>query len=72
MQKGDKEFYEKLSKKELSNQEAFEAKHNFVGFFDLLYRIDKRTNKQSEEKPSNSNKLRVQTNVRHSDTKYSR
>jgi hypothetical protein len=43
----NKEFYEKLSKQCLSDQEAFEAKNNFVGFFDLLYRIDKR-NKEKE------------------------
>lgn len=41
MLSSDKEFYENLSKKELSEQEVFEAKHNFVGFFDLLYCIDK-------------------------------
>ena len=46
----NKELYEKLSGKELSDQEAFEAKSNFVGFFDLLYRIDKR----NEEKAENS------------------
>ena len=42
MRISDKEFYEKLSGKELSEQEVFEAKSNFVGFFDLLYRVDKR------------------------------
>lgn len=42
MKSSTKEFYEKLSKKELSDQEVYEAKHNFVGFFDLLYSIDKR------------------------------
>ena len=47
----DKEFYEKLSKKELSKQEIFEARHNIVGFFDLLYQIDKRmeNNKKAEK-----------------------
>ncbi len=49
----DKEFYEKLSKKTLSNKEVFEAKHNFVGFFDLLFRIDKRINEQQKENSSN-------------------
>lgn len=44
----NKEFYEKLSGKSLSVQEVFEAKSNFVGFFDLLYRIDKR-NKEKEK-----------------------
>ena len=43
MSTADKEFYEKLSKKELSEKEVFEAKSSFVGFFDLLYCIDKRT-----------------------------
>jgi len=37
-----KQFYEKLCGRTLSDQEVFEAKSNFVGFFDLLYRIDKR------------------------------
>lgn len=44
----NKKLYEKLSGRELSDQEAFEAKHNLVGFFDLLYRIDKR-NKENEK-----------------------
>ena len=43
----DKEFYEKLSKKELSEKEVFEAKSNFVGFFDLLYRVDRRLSESS-------------------------
>ncbi|KKQ52067.1 MAG: hypothetical protein US70_C0011G0019 [Parcubacteria group bacterium GW2011_GWD2_38_11] len=42
MSSAEKEFYEKLSKQELSEKEVFEAKSNFVGFFDLLYRIDKK------------------------------
>lgn len=48
----NKEFYENLSKKELSEQEVFEARHNLVGFFDLLYQIDKRLgeDKKSEDK----------------------
>lgn len=50
MKTSDKEFYEKLSKKELSDQEAFEATSNFVGFFDLLYRIDKRLKEQNNER----------------------
>jgi len=49
MRLSDKEFYEKLSGKSLSDQEVFEAKNNFVGFFDLLYRIDKR-NEEKEKK----------------------
>lgn len=49
----DKEFYEKLSKRELSEQEVFEAKSNFVGFFDLLYQIDKRTSEDKKNKDKN-------------------
>ncbi len=45
----DKQFYEKLCARELSAQEVFEAKNNFVGFFDLLYRIDKRLNEKNNE-----------------------
>lgn len=47
----EKQFYEKLSKKELSSQEVFEAKSNLVGFFDLLYQIDK---KKKDDKSSSS------------------
>ncbi|HEX8974570.1 MAG TPA: hypothetical protein VF817_03735 [Patescibacteria group bacterium] len=47
----EKIFYEKLSKKELSGQEVFAAKSNLVGFFDLLYQIDK---KKKEDKSSSS------------------
>ena len=42
MQKVEKEFYEELSGEKLSAQEAFEAESNFVGFFGLLYRIDRK------------------------------
>ncbi|MFA5986509.1 MAG: hypothetical protein WC819_04165 [Parcubacteria group bacterium] len=38
----EKPFYEELSQKKLSNEEVIEANQNFVGFFDLLYRINKR------------------------------
>lgn len=56
MQVDDKEFYQKLSKKELSDNEVLEAKHNFVGFFDLLFRIEKRVNEQTnEQNKGNSN-----------------
>jgi hypothetical protein len=44
----DKEFYEKLSKKELSEQEVYEAKKDFVGFFNLLLEIDKRKNEKDK------------------------
>lgn len=43
----DKQFYENLCDRELSDQEAFEAKSNFVGFFDLLLQIDKRINEKN-------------------------
>lgn len=46
MLSNDKEFYENLSKRELSEQEVFEAKNNFVGFFDLLYQIDRRISEE--------------------------
>lgn len=49
----DKEFYEKLSKRKLSDKEIFEARHNFVGFFDLLYRIDKRIKEQQKNGSNN-------------------
>lgn len=52
----DKEFYEKLSKKELSEKEVFEAKSDFVGFFDLLYGIDKRLAESRACATSGSNK----------------
>lgn len=50
MSVSDKEFYEKLSGKELAEQEVFEARSNFVGFFDLLYRIDKRNEEKKKAK----------------------
>lgn len=40
----NKQFYESLCNRELSGEEIFEAKNNFVGFFDLLVRVDKRLN----------------------------
>ena len=57
----DKEFYEKLSKQTLSEKEVFEAKHNFVGFFDLLFRIDKRLKEQQEK---GSNKTNNENNTK--------
>ena len=47
--KSDKEFYEELSGKKLTDQEVFEANSNFVGFFDLLLKIDQRTNDKSKK-----------------------
>ncbi len=46
----DKEFYEELSGKELTNQGVFEAENNFIGFFDLLLKIDQRNKKDVETK----------------------
>ena len=45
----DKKFYQKLSGEKLSNQEVFEAKQNFVGFYDLLLTIDNRINQEKNE-----------------------
>ncbi len=39
-----------LVKKEFSNQEDFEAKHNLFGFFDLLLKIDIRNNPHKYKK----------------------
>jgi len=55
METSTKEFYERLSGKSLSDQEAFEAKSNFVGFFDLLYRIDQRNEKKKRSSKSKKN-----------------
>ena len=49
-QTSTKEFYSRLSGKELTDQEVFEARSNFVGFFDLLYRIDKRIEEKKKAK----------------------
>ncbi|HLM84246.1 MAG TPA: hypothetical protein VK254_03505 [Candidatus Bathyarchaeia archaeon] len=46
----DKEFYEKLSKKELSKQEVYNARQNIVGFFDLLFEVDKRLEEDKQKK----------------------
>lgn len=49
MSKSDQEFYQELSQKELTDQEAFNAKQNFVGFFDLLLQIDNRLKEKTNE-----------------------
>lgn len=46
----NKEFYEKLSKRKLSDQEVYEARNNFVGFFDLLLKIDNLINNKNNVK----------------------
>ena len=48
------QFYSKMSGKELSEQEAYEADKNFVGLFELLIKIDKR-NKAKKKAVSNDN-----------------
>lgn len=52
----NKKLYEKLSKRNLSDQEVFEARSNFVGFFDLLYRIDKRNKEKGKTEKTKDNK----------------
>lgn len=54
MQPNDKQFYEELCGKELSDQEVFEAEGNFVGFFDLLYRVDKRNKGKNNDEHKRS------------------
>lgn len=46
----NKEFYENLTKRKLSDQEVYEARNNFVGFFDLLLKIDNRINNKNNAK----------------------
>ncbi len=56
MSEKDKQFYENLAGEPLSEQEAFEAKSNFVGFFDLLFEIDQRINEKNYDQDNrNSN-----------------
>ena len=45
----DKNFYENLCRKELSDEEVLEARSNFVGFFDLLFNINERLNEKNYE-----------------------
>lgn len=49
MSQDDKQFIEELVGKPQSDQEVFEAMSNLVGFFDLLYRVDKRLNEKNHE-----------------------
>ncbi len=53
-EKTDKEFYEELSGKKLTDQEVFEAKRNFIGFFDLLLKMDRRNKQKQNEKTKNN------------------
>lgn len=50
MSEKDKQFYENLAGKTLSEQEAFEAKSNFVGFYNLLFEIDQRLKEKTNDK----------------------
>lgn len=47
-----RQFYSRMSGKELSEQEAFEADKNFVGLFELLIRIDKRNEEKKRAEAS--------------------
>lgn len=49
-----RQFYSKMSGKELSEQEVYEADKNFVGLFELLIKIDKR-NEAKKKAMSNDN-----------------
>ena len=48
-----RQIIEKLCDKELSEHEVFEAKQNLVGFFNLLYKIDRRINPHLYENNGN-------------------
>ncbi len=43
-----RQFYSRMSGKELSEQEAFEADKNFVGLFELFISIDKRNEEKKK------------------------
>lgn len=57
MNQEDIAFYTKLSGKRLSEEEAYEAKSNFVGFFSLLLEIDQRLKNQSNEQNYGSSNI---------------
>ncbi len=50
MSEKDKQFYENLAGKPLSDQEVFEARNNFVGFFNLLFEIEQRNKEKVKDK----------------------
>lgn len=50
--KTDKDFYEELAQKRLSDEEVAQAKQSFVGFFDLLYQIDRRKKAEAKQQES--------------------
>jgi hypothetical protein len=61
MNQEDKAFYENLSGKRLSEEEAHEARDNFVGFFGLLFEIDQRLKNKSNEQGYGSSNISDQT-----------
>lgn len=48
-----KESLEKTYETKLTQDQALEAEQNFVGFFELLYRIDQRNQKQESNDSKN-------------------
>lgn len=56
--KVDKKLYERLSGKKLTDQEAFEAKSNFVGLFYLLHKLDIRNKERAEFQKSEKKSVR--------------
>lgn len=53
----DRQFYENLAGKQLSEQEFFEAKSNFVGFFNLLFEIDQRIKEKTNDHDNRSSNI---------------
>ena len=51
-----KESLEKTYETKLTQDQALEAEQNFVGFFELLYRIDQRNQKEEQESNDHKNK----------------
>ncbi|OGY30842.1 MAG: hypothetical protein A3A57_01125 [Candidatus Woykebacteria bacterium RIFCSPLOWO2_01_FULL_41_12] len=43
----DKQIYERLYGRELTNQEIFEVKQNLMGFFEMLIKLDKKQKSDS-------------------------
>lgn len=49
-QNSDKEVLEMLSQSKLSDEEVVEARNNLLGFFETLYRIDKRLREEKHDR----------------------
>lgn len=47
----NKEVFERLYNRSLTNQELFTIKQNLVGFFDVLMKIDEQSKDEVSEKP---------------------